>query len=192
MSSKCNFSCWRPKTSRSKNTHLWGIQHSSAWSEIVQKGGGVSLNFFCKLLQFSWYLMIDCPTLHCVLGVVSSCTPTPLIVACLMCFWQLCLLPSLTLSGLVSVGAGGGWSQMMRRQLKIKFYQQLPVSIFLCIMVTLSQIQQLIYTPTLIWGIYSSAANRLIGEVVQSRRRPLLGPSPGWKRLLPLSHLRQY
>ena len=33
-----------------------------------------------------------------------------------------------------------------------------------------------------------SAANRLIGEVVQSRRRPLLGPSPDWKRLLPLSH----
>ena len=30
-------------------------------------------------------------------------------------------------------------------------------------------------------GDYSedSAANRLIGEVVQSRRRPLLGPSPG-------------
>ena len=28
--------------------------------------------------------------------------------------------------------------------------------------------------------------------VVQSRRRPLLGPSPGWKRLLPLSHLRHY
>ena len=26
-----------------------------------------------------------------------------------------------------------------------------------------------------------SAANRLIGEVVQSRRRPLLGPSLGWK-----------
>ena len=26
--------------------------------------------------------------------------------------------------------------------------------------------------------IRSSAANRLIGEVVQSRRRPLLGPSP--------------
>ena len=24
-----------------------------------------------------------------------------------------------------------------------------------------------------------SAANRLIGEVVQSRRRPLIGPSPG-------------
>ena len=37
-----------------------------------------------------------------------------------------------------------------------------------------------------------SAANRLIGEVVQSRRRPLLGPSPGWKRLLALSHLRHY
>ena len=28
--------------------------------------------------------------------------------------------------------------------------------------------------------------------VVQSRRRPLLGPSPGWKRLLALSHLRHY
>ena len=28
-------------------------------------------------------------------------------------------------------------------------------------------------------GIRNSAANRLIGEVVQSRRRPLLGPSPG-------------
>ena len=25
----------------------------------------------------------------------------------------------------------------------------------------------------------TSAANRLIGEIVQSRRRPLLGPSPG-------------
>ena len=35
------------------------------------------------------------------------------------------------------------------------------------------------------------AANWLIGEVVQSRRRPLLvGPSPGWKCLLDLSHLR--
>ena len=27
--------------------------------------------------------------------------------------------------------------------------------------------------------IFGSAANRSIGEVVQSRRRPLLGPSPG-------------
>ena len=27
-------------------------------------------------------------------------------------------------------------------------------------------------------GVRISAANRLIGEVVQSRRRPLLGPSP--------------
>ena len=27
--------------------------------------------------------------------------------------------------------------------------------------------------------VLDSAANRLIGEVVQSRRRPLLGPSPG-------------
>ena len=41
------------------------------------------------------------------------------------------------------------------------------------------------------WQLYS-AANRLIGEVVQARRRPLLGPSPGWKRLLALSHLRHY
>ena len=31
-----------------------------------------------------------------------------------------------------------------------------------------------------VWGeLVFSAANRLIGEVVQSRRRPLLGPSPG-------------
>ena len=28
-------------------------------------------------------------------------------------------------------------------------------------------------------SVQGSAANRLIGEVVQSRRRPLLGPSPG-------------
>ena len=41
-------------------------------------------------------------------------------------------------------------------------------------------------------SVLSSAANRLIGEVVQSRRRPLLRPSPGWKRLLVLSHLRHY
>ena len=36
--------------------------------------------------------------------------------------------------------------------------------------------------PTLVeWqdDIETSASNRLIGEVVQSRRRPLLGPSPG-------------
>ena len=30
-----------------------------------------------------------------------------------------------------------------------------------------------------ITGIMTSAANRLIGEVVQSQSRPLLGPSPG-------------
>ena len=34
----------------------------------------------------------------------------------------------------------------------------------------------------------TSAVKRSIGEVVQSWRRPLLGPSPGWKRLLALSH----
>ena len=30
-----------------------------------------------------------------------------------------------------------------------------------------------------VFTVMTSAANRLIGEVVQSRRRPLLGPSPG-------------
>ena len=51
-----------------------------------------------------------------------------------------------------------------------------------------------IYTQTIccLQPLFISAANRLIGEVVQSRRRPLLGPSPGWKRLLALSHLRHY
>ena len=29
------------------------------------------------------------------------------------------------------------------------------------------------------YTVNTSAANRLFGEVVQSRRRPLLGPSPG-------------
>ena len=53
--------------------------------------------------------------------------------------------------------------------------------------------------PTVPWehlppgvGVQGRAANPLIGEVVQSPRRPLLGPSPGWKRLLALSHLRHY
>ena len=32
---------------------------------------------------------------------------------------------------------------------------------------------------TAVIAVIASAANRLIGEVVQSRRRPLLGPSPG-------------
>ena len=30
------------------------------------------------------------------------------------------------------------------------------------------------------------------GSRIFTRRRSLLGPSPGWKRLLPLSHLRHY
>ena len=41
--------------------------------------------------------------------------------------------------------------------------------------------------------VKSRAVERSIGfhnRFSQSRRRPLLGPSPGWKRLLPLSHLR--
>ena len=33
---------------------------------------------------------------------------------------------------------------------------------------------------------------RMFPKISQSRRRPLLGPSPGWKRLLALSHLRHY
>ena len=37
-----------------------------------------------------------------------------------------------------------------------------------------------------------AGCRRLIGEVVQSRRQSLLGPSSGWKWLLPLSHLRHY
>ena len=41
-------------------------------------------------------------------------------------------------------------------------------------------------------NVTASAANRLIGDVVQSRRRALVGPSPGRKRLLALSHLRHY
>ena len=41
-------------------------------------------------------------------------------------------------------------------------------------------------------SILGSAVKRSIGEVVQSRRRPLLEPSPGWKRLLALSHWRHY
>ena len=53
-------------------------------------------------------------------------------------------------------------------------------------------------TPPVAWlaglglCVFSSATNRLIGEVVQSWRRPLLRPSPGWKGLLALSHLRHY
>ena len=36
----------------------------------------------------------------------------------------------------------------------------------------------------------SSEPSRRLREVLSSRRRLLLGPSPGWKRLLALSHLR--
>ena len=36
----------------------------------------------------------------------------------------------------------------------------------------------------------SNECSRRLKEVLQSRRRPLLGPSPGWKQLLALSHLR--
>ena len=39
------------------------------------------------------------------------------------------------------------------------------------------QLWFLLRTP--LHSVFTSAANRLIDEVVQSRRRPLLGPSPG-------------
>ena len=44
------------------------------------------------------------------------------------------------------------------------------------------------------WAVYKvlCSAPLVPQPVVQSRRRPLLGPSPGWKRLLALSHLRHY
>ena len=38
----------------------------------------------------------------------------------------------------------------------------------------------------------SRVSNKDYPKFSQSRRRPLLGPSPGWKRLLALSHLRHY
>ena len=41
-------------------------------------------------------------------------------------------------------------------------------------------------------GLVLCSAPSVPQPVVQSRRRPLLGPSPGWKRLLALSHLRHY
>ena len=44
---------------------------------------------------------------------------------------------------------------------------------------------------TRLWLVLCSAPS-VPQPVVQSRRRPLLGPSPGWKRLLALSHLRHY
>ena len=40
--------------------------------------------------------------------------------------------------------------------------------------------------------VRARAWNKWPSEGSQSRRRPLLGPSPGWKRLLALSHLRHY
>ena len=41
------------------------------------------------------------------------------------------------------------------------------------------------------WLVLCSAPS-VPQPVVQLRRRPLLGPSPGWKRLLALTHLRHY
>ena len=38
----------------------------------------------------------------------------------------------------------------------------------------------------------SSAWKNSIRRFVITEKRPLLGPSPGWKQLLPLSHLRPY
>ena len=40
--------------------------------------------------------------------------------------------------------------------------------------------------------VWHLVLEKVPSEGSQARRRPLLGPSPGWKRLLPLSHLRHY
>ena len=41
-------------------------------------------------------------------------------------------------------------------------------------------------------GLRTLVLQKVPSEGSQSRRRPLLRPSRGWKRLLPLSHLRHY
>ena len=41
-------------------------------------------------------------------------------------------------------------------------------------------------------GWCRKSIHRFHNRFLQSRRRPPLGPSPGWKRLLALSHLRHY
>ena len=61
-----------------------------------------------------------------------------------------------------------------------------------------NKLKEQLYSPRL--GEHISAISTQCTVVLQkvasegswSRRRPLLGPSPGWKRLLPLSHLRYY
>ena len=63
------------------------------------------------------------------------------------------------------------------RDLSIRDLQQLTWATFQ------PATQEILALPTEenigIYNLQVSAANRLIGEVVQSRRRPLLGPSPG-------------
>ena len=57
-----------------------------------------------------------------------------------------------------------------------------------------------IHGSSVIWGKYchysdcSTPTTDTLDftRISQSRRRPLLGPSPGWKWLLALSHLRHY
>ena len=50
-------------------------------------------------------------------------------------------------------------------------------------------------TPSSKTGHVPGASNEVkqrFTKILQSWRRPLLGPSPGWERLLALSHLRHY
>ena len=66
--------------------------------------------------------------------------------------------------------------QLSRRQ-SLTRWQVSPLCGDTCCCCTLRNVNHTDYKIT-------SAANQSIGEDVQSRRRPLLGPSPGWKRLL--------
>ena len=47
------------------------------------------------------------------------------------------------------------------------------------------------WTVCTVHHVYQSYKRRF-ADISQSQRRPLLGPSPGWKHLLALSHLRHY
>ena len=49
-----------------------------------------------------------------------------------------------------------------------------------------------VYLSDLVTNRAANVPSRRLREALQSQRRPLLGPSLGWKRLLALSHLRHY
>ena len=51
---------------------------------------------------------------------------------------------------------------------------------------------ELVYKfKTNVWVVVSAADDPSV-FTSQSQRRPLLGPSPGWRHLVALSHLRHY